>query len=143
MAGRSTHEFFGHARWPHLGASIDGIAALPEELDFDPTIFSNPGLVEVALEEVMAFGGVGLIEIKSTNDWSFKKTWLNRIPDYYQYQPMMQMALTCTDWCLVVCGDGQDMTCHAVTREDDFGQFEELLDSVDVEFAELLEKEAA
>jgi len=136
------HALLGNDRWPGLGATLDAVAVIPAgdgPLEVETELFSRPDMVLDALETVMELGGTGIIEIKSTNPYSFKKTWLERVPEYYEMQPRIQMAIAEVDWCLIVCGSGQDMTAHAITRDEDFDDFEGLMDDVCEEFQKVME----
>lgn len=143
LSVRPLHALLGHERWPGLAATLDAVCANVEyEGEFADALFSAPEMVAEALGTVYELG-TGIIEMKSTAEWSFKKTWLEKIPDYYQLQPRLQMCIAEVDWCLVVCGCGQDMTAHAITwQPGEREEFEELLDHASAEFLTAI-KEAA
>lgn len=115
IRSRACHAFMESTRVPGLSCTLDALIIAPErevpEATALPTARPWPAKLR---DEVRMRGGIGVLEMKQTDDF-FGKEWKTGIPAHYKAQVMAQLVVTGLDYAVIACKIGAaNMEAHIV-----------------------------
>jgi hypothetical protein len=124
------HQFIANTRWPHLGATLDGLLFphMPVEPDLELTM--QTGRVLETIEAIGALQEPLLVEMKQTEAHRYGKNgkpWIDFIPSYYIPQVQTQLWVADVERLVLVgCLGAADMTTFIIKRDP---EWEAILDA--------------
>jgi hypothetical protein len=109
-------------RWPHLGATLDGLLWTQRDVGPNLDLSTQTGLVAETVEHLEGLPGPVMVESKNAR-YPFKKrdgtkTWFGTWPDYHEPQIQTGMWIADFEWCLLAARlGGRDLATYLVRRD--------------------------
>jgi hypothetical protein len=113
-------------RWPHLGATLDGLLWTSRGVGPNLDLSTQTGLVAETVEALEDIKGPVMVESKNAR-YPFKKrdgtkTWFGSYPDYHMPQIQTGMWIANFEWCLLAARlGGRDLAPYLVKRDPHWG----------------------
>jgi hypothetical protein len=110
-------------RWPHIGATLDGLLWTQRGLGPNLDLSTQTGLVAETYERLSELPGPVMVESKNAR-YPFKRqgtynSWLNgTYPDYHYPQVQTGMHVADFEWCLLCARlGGRDLAPYLIRRD--------------------------
>lgn len=142
---KNVNFFVANSDLPECASTIDGIAMIPEKrVDLDPDLTKGTWREEMFDSfDMDAVGRFGLIEMKQTEVWYGRKSWIQAAepPEHYWYQVQMQLHVSAYRWAMLVARVGAAGMRGFFIERDDSPEFRDEFDYArDLFRAEVLDK---
>ena len=125
---RQSHAMYRAPGFPRVGATLDGICAVPR--GWTPDAVNLIGVLEASrpeqleemerlADEVAMHGRLGLVEAKLTSQFSVKE-WAAGCPEWYEAQVQIQLLCAGLRWAALVCRIGSaDMRWRTISLDEE------------------------